>query len=136
MVTLRCIKNPFTMKKITLVLVSLLTLTSLVGKADLGDVIPIEITKETDPQEIPRSSTPEVECFYLVSSSLLEIQFNINAGSIAVAVTDQANTLIGSGTLPATPGSLFVPVGTGTGICSILIETSSGDRYSGRFIQE
>lgn len=124
------------MKKITFVLVSLMTLTSLIGKADLGDVIPIEITKEADPQEIPRSSTPEVECFYLVSSSLLEIQFNITAGSIAVEVTDQANTLIGYGTLSSTPGSLFVPVAPGTGICSVLIETSSGDSYSGRFIQE
>ena len=122
------------MKRITFILVSLLTLLPLGGKADPGDVILVEINKEANPAEIPRSLTPEVECYYLISSALLEVQFNLNLGSAEVVVTDQANTLVGYGELTVTPGSLFVPVEAGSGIYSISIETSSGSSYTGQFI--
>ena len=104
------------MKRITLLLVSLLTLFSLGSKADPGDPIPIEIAKETDPEEIPRSSTPEVEAYYLVSSGLLEVQFNANLGGVTISVTDASGlcvystwvdtSLVGSAVFgaPAAPG--------------------------------
>lgn len=82
------------MKKITLLLVSLLTLFSLGSKADPGDVIPIEIYKEADPQEIPRSSTPEVEACYLVSSGLLELQFNADLGNVSITLTDASDLCV------------------------------------------
>lgn len=122
------------MKKILLLFVSSLTLLSLGGKADSGDVIPLEITKEADPQEIPRSSTPDVESYYLISSELLVVQFNVNLGRTEVSVTNQANTLVGYEELTTTPGILYVPVKAGSGIYSVSIDTSSGDSYSGQFI--
>lgn len=122
------------MKKILLLLVSSLTFLPLGGKADPGDVIPLEITKEADPQEIPRSSTPEVESYYLISSELLVVQFNVNLGRTEVSVTNQANTLVGYEELTTTPGILYIPVDAGSGIYSVSIDTSSGDSYSGQFI--
>lgn len=122
------------MKKILLLLVSSLTLFSLGGKADPGDVIPIEIWKEADPQEIPRSSTPEVESYYLTSSELIVVQFNVNLGSAEVSVTNQANALVGYEELTVTPGVLYVPVDAGSGTCSVSIATSSGNSYSGQLI--
>ena len=122
------------MKKILLLLVSSLTLFSLGSKADPGDPIPIEIAKETDPEEIPRSSTPEVESYYLISSELLVVQFNLNLGSAEVTVTNQANTLVGYEELTTTPGLLYVPVEAGSGTYLVSIDTSSGDSYSGQFI--
>lgn len=122
------------MKKVLLLLVSLLTLLSLGGKADPGDTILLEIIKEANPAEIPRSSTPEVECCYLISSELLVVQFNVNLGSAEVSVTNQANALVGYEELTVTPGVLYVPVDAGSGTCSVSIATSSGNSYSGQFI--
>lgn len=122
------------MKKVLLLLVSLLTLLSLGGKADPGDTILLEIIKEANPAEIPRSSTPEVECCYLISSELLVVQFNVNLGSAEVSVIDQTNTLVGYEELSTTPGLLYVPVNAGTGTYDVSIETSSGNSYSGQFI--
>lgn len=122
------------MKRITLLLVSLMTLFSLGGKADPGDPIPIVIAKETDLEEVPRSSTPEVEAYYMISSELLVVQFNVNLGRTEVSVTNQANTLVGYEELTTTPGILYIPVDAGSGIYSVSIDTSSGDSYSGQFI--
>ena len=122
------------MKKILLLLVSLMTLFSPGGKADPGDAILIEISKETDPEEIPRSATSDIDCCYLISSELLVVQFNVNLGSAEVSVIDQTNTLVGYEELSTTPGLLYVPVNAGTGTYDVSIETSSGNSYSGQFI--
>lgn len=122
------------MKKILLLLVSLLTLLPLGGKADPVGAIFIEISKETDPEEIPRSASSDIECCYLISPELLVVQFNLNLGSAEVTVTNQANTLVGYEELTTTPGLLYVPVEAGSGTYLVSIDTSSGDSYSGQFI--
>lgn len=122
------------MKKITLVLASLLTLLPLGSKADPGDVIFLEFSKEADPQEIPRSSTPEIEGCYLVSAGLLELFFNVYVGEVDVEITDEYSNVVETSNLSSTPGSLFVPIVVGSGTYSVYIETSSGDGYTGRFI--
>lgn len=122
------------MRKVNLFLVSFLTLLPLGVKADPGDVIFLEISKEADPEEIPRSSTVDIEGCYYVETGLLELSFNVNLGSVAVEVTDQYSNTIGFTNLSTTPGVIFLPVITGSGTFTVSIETSSGDCYSGCFI--
>lgn len=128
MVTLRCIKNPFTMKKIILVLVSLLTLVPVFSRADNGDVIFVVIVRGTDPQEIPRSVTPEVECSYLVAPMLLELQFNADLGDVTIMLTDASDHCVFStwvNTSLEDSAEINVPSAPG----SYLIEISGADYY-------
>ena len=99
-----------------------------------GNAILIEISRETEPLEIPRTSTPEVDCYYLASSGILEVQFNLNVGSIDLEVADQTNSIVGSGHLSTTPGALYIPLAVENGLFSISIDTSSGINYYGSFI--
>ena len=121
------------MKRITLLLVSLLTLFSLGGKADSGDVILVEIIRGTDPQEIPRSSTPEVECSYLVSSALLVLEFNADFGNVSITLTDASDQCIYSTWVNTTledSAEIDAPSAPGR----YLIEISGPDYYgSGTF---
>ena len=121
------------MKKITLFVVSLLTLLSLGGKADSGDVILVEIIRDPDPLEIPRSATPEVECSYLVSSALLELQFNADLGNVEITLTDASELCIYSTWVNTTledSAEIDAPSAPGR----YLIEISGPDYYgSGTF---
>ena len=81
------------MKRIIIFLVSLLTLASLGSKADPGDVLYVEINKESTPEVIPRSSTTEIERCYWTSTGLLELSFNLNAVNVTIEINDQTTII-------------------------------------------
>jgi hypothetical protein len=122
------------MKKITIILVSLMALLPMVSKADPGDATYVEFNKEYDPEEHPRSSTQDIGGCYWPSSGILELSFNLYMGSVTVEVSDQSSIVVGFTNLSTTPGSLFMPLVLGSGTYTVLIETSTGDQYTGRFV--
>ena len=122
------------MKRITIILVSLMALLPMVSKADPGDATYVEFNKESNEQVIPRSSTQDIEGCYWASSGIFELSFNVDIGSVTIEVSDQSSVVVGFTNLSTTPGSLFMPLVLGSGTYTVLIETSTGDQYTGRFV--
>ena len=116
--------NPTLLKRLSIILVSLLTLFPLGSFAASDHVLPIEIHQEEGPILRIPEITPPVSCEYSSSTETLTIIFSENVGAADIEIQHQFLGVVASSDSEATPGVLYLPVNDVPGIYTITIQTS------------
>lgn len=122
------------MKRLSILLVSLLTLLPLGSYAASDHVLPIEIHQEEGPILRSPESIPPVICEYSSSTETLTLMFSENLGSADIEIIHQSLGVVSSSDSEDTPGVSYLPVNDVPGYYTITIQTSLGFLFTGNFI--